>query len=192
MDDRPLTYMHRPKPYSAELVLSLDGAHFTAERGKSRQTFPLGAIERVRLSFTPRNTARLAFTCMVRSKDGRSVTFDNLSWKSLIETERLDRDYRGFIAELIARAAAANGAIILEAGISPFRHRMMMIFGAAMMIALAVAAYVGAREGSLLVLAFAAGLAAYLGFWLRSYLGRNRPRRFGAKALPDGVLPDPG
>ncbi|MCA1999731.1 MAG: hypothetical protein LDL25_08075 [Hyphomicrobiales bacterium] len=190
-DPEPLAYAHRGKPYSAETQLTLDTGSLIAERGRSRQVFALDRIERIRLAFTPRNTARLAFTCEVRAADGRSVRFDNLSWKSLIETERLDRDFRTFVLALAARARAANPATRLEAGVTRLRHRLMLVFGAGLVLALIAAAVIAAGKGSALVMLFAIGLAAYLGFWLRDFLIRNRPRSFTPEVPPEGVLPAP-
>lgn len=182
-------YAHRAKPFSNELELLLSERELIAERGKSRQVFPIGQIERIRLSFTPRNTARRAFTCEVRAEDGRSVKFDNMSWKSLIETERHDPEYRAFIAMLVERAARARPGVKLEAGIAPLKYRVMQALGFALVAALVGAAIFAGSYSSYIVALASLGLAVYLATWLREFLTRNRPRSFSANAVPEAVLP---
>lgn len=184
-----LRYAHRAKPFSNELELHLTARELTAERGKSRQVFPIGRLERIRLSFTPRNTARLAFTCEVRAEDGKSVKFDNISWKSLIETERHDEEFRTFILALVARAARAKPGTKLEAGIAPLRYRVMQLLGIFIVAALAGAAIFAGSHSSYIVALASLGLTVYLANWLREFLTRNHPRSFTASTVPENVLP---
>ena len=184
-----IVYAQRPKPYSAELELSLEGSRLVAVRGRSRQEFPLAAIERITLSFTPKNSARRAFACRVQATDGRWVQFDNLSWKSLIEVERQNGPYDRIVRGLIARVAAANPSLALVGGIARWRHTVMSALGLAMLAALLGAAIYAATSGSWPLGLAALGLVAYLGFWLREFLGRNRPRRFTADSVPADLLP---
>lgn len=187
--DTALRYAHRAKPFSNELELHLTERELIAERGKSRQVFPIGRLERIRLSFTPRNTARLAFTCEVRAEDGKSVRFDNISWKSLIETERHDVEFRAFILALVARAAHAKPGVKLEAGIAPLRYQVMRLLGISIVAALAGAAVFAGSHSNYIVALASLGLTVYLANWLREFLTRNRPRSFAASDVPDNILP---
>lgn len=191
--DTPATgavrYFQRAKPYSAELEMTVTETRLISERGKSRQDMPLSGIERIRLRFTPKNSVFRAFTCDVRATDGRSVTFQNVSFKSLIETERMDDTYSRFIQTLIQRAAAANPALELHAGLSKFRYIGMVILGAIMLSALLACVVYAFMKGNTLVALMAVGLVAYLAFWLKEYATRNRPRRFQSSNIPPDVLP---
>jgi hypothetical protein len=182
-------YSHRAKPFTTSLDLRLTATHLSAERGNSHQTYPLDRIERIRLFFSPRNSAREIFVCEVRATDGASVRFDNLSWISLVQTERLDHGFRRFVLELVTRAAASNPAIRLECGISALRFRLMQVAGFGLLAALLVAAGYAASNGSSVVALACLGLSVYFGFWLRSFLVRNRPGTFTADSVPDRVLP---
>lgn len=182
-------YSHRAKPFTASLDLRLTATSLSAERGRSQQTYPLDRIERIRLYFSPRNSARQVFVCEVRAADGASVRFDNLSWISLVQTERLDQGFRRFVLELIARAAAKNPGLKLECGISFLRYRLMQGAGFGLLAALVASAGLAASNGSSLVALACLGLAVYFGFWLTSFLTRNRPGSFPADAVPDRVLP---
>jgi hypothetical protein len=184
-----MRYAHRPKPFAAELDLTLTHHHLTAERGKSRQIIPLAGIERITLTFSPRNIARLAFTCHIRATDGRSVKFDTISWKSLTDVDRQDEAYRAFITALITRARAVNPGIIFHAGLANWRFRAMLVMGILLGLAMAGAGVNAAQNGNMPIALFGFGLAAYLAWWLRDYLTRNRPTPFTAEAVPPGVLP---
>lgn len=184
-----IRYFQRPKPYSAELEMTLSESYLVSERGKSKQQMPLAGIERIRLRFTPKNSVFRAFTCDIRARDGRSVRFENVSWKSLIETERMDDTYTRFIRILIARVSKANPDVELVAGLSRFRHTGMVVIGFSMLIALAGCVVYAGLQGNLVVALMAAGLTAYLGFWMKEFATRNRPRRFMPEAIPDDVLP---
>jgi hypothetical protein len=184
-----ILYAHRPKPFAAELELELTAYELVATRGRSIQRFPLTAIERVTLRFSPRNTAHRAFACTVRATDGKSVTFDSLSWKSLIETEKQNDAYARFVSELCERAAAARPEVELFAGIVPFKYWGMLGIGVPVMLALVAVAIYSFYASSTLTAAFSLALLGYLAFWLRDYLTRNRPERFAPGAIPPRVLP---
>lgn len=182
-------YSHRAKPFTTALDLRLTATSLVAERGRSHQTYPLDRIERIRLYFSPRNSAHQVFVCEVRATDGASVRFDNLNWLSLVQTERLDQGFRRFVLELIARVAQRNPGLKLECGISSLRYRLMQGAGFGLLAALVISAGYAASNGSSLVALACLGLSVYFGFWLNSFLTRNRPGRFPADAVPDRVLP---
>lgn len=196
--DADLLYSHRAKPYSSDLELRLTRRELQAEKGKSKQAYPLKDIERIRLSYAPRNIVKLAFRCEVRAKDGASVFFENFTWRSLVAIDRQDEDYRRFIAALVQRASTASKDIRLEAGIHPLKFAVTRFFGFGLIAALAVATgyfafFVSGLANSvhLMYAGLAAAVALYLANWLRDFLTRNQPRVFTADAIPETVLPPP-
>lgn len=182
-------YFQRAKPYSAELEMTLTEHRLIAERGKSKQEVPFSGIELIRLRFTPKNSVFRAFTCDVRGKDGRSVRFGNVSFKSLIETERSDESYSRFIRTMVLRAAKANPGVELHAGLTPMRYRGMVVLGVIMLASLAGCALYAMGKSNTFVALMALGLVGYLAFWLKEYATRNRPRRFKSSDIPPDVLP---
>lgn len=186
-----LLYAHRAKPYSSELELRLTDRELIAEKGKSRQAYRLDKLERIRLSFSPRNTSKLTFVCEVRASDGSSVTFDNLNWKSLIETERLDAPFRALVLALIERASRANPKLTLEAGVGPVKFNVMRLIGFGLVGTLVGATVYAAAGGNTVVAFGALALGIYLASWLWDFLSRNQPRAFTADAVPENVLPKP-
>lgn len=196
--DADLLYSHRAKPYSSDLELRLTRRELQAKKGKSKQAYPLKDIERIRLSYAPRNIVKLAFRCEVRAKDGASVFFENFTWRSLVAIDRQDEDYRRFIAALVQRASTASKDIRLEAGIHPLKFAVTRFFGFGLIAALAVATgyfafFVSGLANSvhLMYAGLAAAAALYLANWLRDFLTRNQPRVFTADTIPETVLPPP-
>ena len=186
-----LLYAHRAKPYSSDLELRLTARALMAEKGKSQQTYALDKLERIRLSFSPRNTSKLTFLCEVRAMDGSSVKFDNLTWKSMIQTERQDVDFRAFVLALIERTATVNRSVRLEAGIGTLKFNLMRMIGFGLIAALAGATIFSATKASYTVAVGSFGLTVYIALWLRDFLTRNQPRAFTASAVPGNVLPAP-
>ncbi|OYU46920.1 MAG: hypothetical protein CFE31_19210 [Rhizobiales bacterium PAR1] len=196
-------YTHRAKPYSSEIVLRLGRQLLEVEKGKSKQSYPLDKLERIRLSYAPRNVSRLTFVCEIRARDGHSVTINNLDWKSLIQVEKVDPAYRAFVQTLVTRTAALNPNIQLAAGCGMIRYRLTQAVGFGVTAALIVAAFyygglIGdfkAAEGEAnqhagrLLAGGSVALAIYLGLWLKTFLTRNRLRSFAAQAIPESVLP---
>ncbi len=103
------------------------------------------------------------------------MRFDNLSWISLVQTEKLDAGFRRFVLELIARAEAANPEIKLECGIAPIRYRLMQGAGFGLLAALAISAGFAGTRGSTLVRAGRAGSVDLFRLLALQLLGRNRP-----------------
>lgn len=184
-----IRYSHRPKPFSSDLDLRLDGKSLFAERGRSKQEFALKGIERLRLSYSPRNTAKLVFRCDIRASDGKTMRFDNLSWMSMIQTTRQDGDYARFVEALVARTASAGGTPAFEAGIGMVRYRFMQVAGYGMIVALSFAAIFAASRSSYIVAIACFALGLYLVWWLLEFLTRNKPRGFTPDAIPLGVMP---
>lgn len=184
-----IRYSHRAKPYSSHIDFTLDAKSLTAEKGRSNKIYPLDKIERIRLSYTPKNICRLTFLCEVIATDGQSVRFDNLDWKSLIAVERENAAFRAFVTALVTRAKAANRKVILEAGCNRLRYRFTQVIGFGLIGALGLTGLYAAGQAQVVVAGGAFALAVYLFIWLREFLGRNRPRPFEAEAIPENLLP---
>ena len=182
-------YEHRPKPFSNSLTLDLGPATLLAERGNSKQEFRLDGIEQLRLSYRPANTARLGFACKLRARDGKTMVFSNLTWRSMVETGRQDEDYSTFTRELIARIGRASPRVEMIAGAPTWQYRLF--FAAFLLLAPSLLASAGyfAMNGSWVVGVLTLALTAWLAFYAREYLVRNRPRTFRPEAIPPEVMP---
>jgi hypothetical protein len=190
--DLPAThrlYEHRPKPFSNALTLDLGPVSLVAERGNSKQEFLLSGMEQLRLSYRPANTARLGFACKLRARDGKTLVFSNLTWRSMVETGRQDEDYSAFTRELVARIGKASPRIEMIAGAPVWQYWLFVLGFAVLAPALLVAAGYFALNGSWPVGVLTLGLLGWLAFYAREYLTRNRPRTFAPEAIPPEVMP---
>lgn len=183
------TYAHRAKPYAGDAEFRLFPTHLRVEQGRRSGDFPLADIVMLRLVYRPRNTTNEGYQAKLYRRDRRTAALTNLSWKSLVDMERQDADYRRFVERLVAAVAAANPGVVLRAGLPVWLHRVTAVAGLIALAALMVVTGQALRNGSLAVAALTAALGLYFGWWSWRYLGRNRPRAFSADAIPRDVLP---
>ena len=182
-------YAHRAKPYAGEAEFRLHPSHLHVEQGRRSGDFPLADIVMVRLLYKPKNTTNEGYQAKLYRRDKRTVSFNNLSWKSLVEVERQDADYRRFLEALIAAVAAANPGVVLVAGMPAWLHVVTALAGLLALAALAIVTVQAALNAGFPVAMLTGGLGLYFGWWALRYLGRNRPRAFKPDAIPAEVMP---
>jgi len=189
-DDRPLaTYSHRAKPYAQEAAFSLLADHLHVDQGRRSGDFPYRDIVLIRLTYKPRNTTNEGYHARLYRSDKHTVSFTNLSWKSLVDMERQDAAYRRFLERLIGEVHAANPNVLLQAGMPGWLHMITAAAGLVAILALAIVTGQAVLNGALPVAMITGGLAAYFAWWTLRYLGRNRPRGFSIGRIPEDVLP---
>jgi hypothetical protein len=94
--------------------------------------------------------------------------------------------------ELIATCERAEGArpqVELLAGVPHWKFWGMLIVGLGILAGLVAIAIYSSIDRSWFAAGLAVALFAYLSFWMRDYLTRNRPARFRSGAMPSLVLP---
>jgi hypothetical protein len=190
MTDSPLaSYSHRAKPYQAEAEFRLLPQYLAVEQGKRSGNFPFRDIAMIRLTYRPRNTTNEGYVAKVYRRDGHTASFTNLSWKSLVDMERQDADYRRFVLRLIAEVARVNPGVILQAGMPRWLHMVTGLAGLIAVLALVIVMGQAILNRGLPVAFFTGALAVYFAWWTVRYLARNRPRGFAAGTAPEDVLP---
>ena len=80
---------------------------------------PYERIRRIRLGFRPMTMQNYRFVTEVWPEDGPKVQIASTSWKSMVEQQRLDAEYRVFVAELCRRIGAAEGRRCFRPGRPP-------------------------------------------------------------------------
>jgi hypothetical protein len=153
------------------------------------EAIPYARIEQVRLTYRPANISSHGFRATLTFTDGRTLTFGNLDWMSLVDVRRRDEPYKAFLFELMRRVAAANPRCRFVAGrpawlwgvtLAAFGV-MGLAFGAFTLQALRNAQYTAAGIGAFFALAAL--------FQLTPFITRNRPRPFSPEAPPADLLP---
>ncbi len=152
---------------------------------------PYDGVRRVRMSFRPMTMQNYRFLTEIWPASGPKVQIASTSWKSLVEQERLDAAYRGFITELHRRLAAAAPQARYIQGAPPYLYWPGVLvfagFGCAMVWLLVAALLEKKLEG----VAFFAVFLGLLVWQMGGFFMRNRPGRYRPDALPEIMLPKP-
>lgn len=185
------TFAFRPRPFAAETLLALRQRDMFAQRAGKDMIIPYREIETIRLFYAPRGINFSGFRAKIYIRTGKTVSFEDRSHKSLIETERLDDSYRAFIIELCARAEGANANVLLYAGKSVTLLALAAFLGIAAVVLLALFAWNALHANQTLISIGVAAFAIFFAAWTANFVIRNRPRRFTANTIPAEMLPPP-
>jgi hypothetical protein len=147
------------------------------------------AVRAVRLSYRPVTMQSQRFIAEIWTPGHPKIQIVSVSWRSIMEQQRLDAAYAAFIVELHRRLAAAGAPARFSTGL-PFATYWVgvVVFGAVL-----------AATGSLLIRAMSFDQWAPMvvvgifflvfAYQLGTYLYRNRPGRYRPDAIPADVLP---
>lgn len=183
------SYSHRPKPFGHEVSYRLEPEGLFVDTGRKQEVIGYARILSVRFTYQPTNVGARGFRTVLRLADGRSLTIGNLSWKSWVDVDRRDGPYRRFVTDLVARAASANPRLLCIAGQPVLLWGAVAATGAAMAVALAVAAVLAARRGAWPVALLAGLILAGFAWQAHEMVWRNRPTLFRPEDPPAAVLP---
>lgn len=185
----PPSWRQRPKPVGFEIAYKLDGGVLEVDRTRAVDRIRLSAVEEVRYLFAPGNISSKGYKTRLRLSDGRTVTFGNLSWRSLTDLDRDDARYHRFVAALAAAISRANPKTRFVAG----RPRALWIATAAvgglslaMLAFFTFTAFQRGMNGAGL-LGFLLLAASYWQVW--PLMSLNRPRELATGAVPDDLVP---
>jgi hypothetical protein len=188
-DTPPPSWRQRARPVGFEISYALEGDTLVVDSTRKVDRVRLSAVEQVRYIYAPSNLSSKGFKTQLRLADGKSITFGNLSWRSLTDMERNDAGYHAFVSALAAAIARAN-------------PRARFVAGKPQPLWLALAAV---SALSLLMLAFFTGRALLQGQHTTALLGLmlaaasywqvkpmvvlNRPRDLATGEVPEDLVP---
>lgn len=188
-DTPPPSWRQRARPVGFEISYALEGDTLVVDSTRKVDRVRLSAVEQVRYIYAPSNLSSKGFKTQLRLADGKSITFGNLSWRSLTDMERDDAGYHAFVSALAAAIVRAN-------------PRARFVAGKPRPLWLALAAV---SALSLLMLAFFTGRAVLQGQYTTALLGLmlaaasywqvkpmvvlNRPRELANGEVPDDLVP---
>ena len=147
-------------------------------------------VRAVRLSYRPVTMQSHRFITEIWSADNPKIQIVSVSWRSIMEQERLDKAYSAFVTELHRRVAARGrrGEVLDRPAGRDLLGRRRHLQRGHSRDRRAVRARdelraMGARRRS-----------SRCSFWcsayqLGTYFYRNRPGRYRPDAIPPGVLP---
>ncbi|WP_420102253.1 hypothetical protein [Bosea sp. (in: a-proteobacteria)] len=188
----PPSWRQRPKPVGFEIAYTLDGEVLEVDRTRAVDRVRLSAVEEVRFFFAPGNISSKGYKTRLRLSDGKTITFGNLSWRSLTDLDRDDARYHRFVTALSAAIARANPRARFVGG----RPRPLWIATAIVgVLSLAMLAFFtlsafqrGMNGAGLLGLLLLA--ASYWQVW--PMISLNRPRELATGEVPDALVPGRG
>lgn len=170
-----------------QFTLTPDALEWQAGRRSGRIRY--GAVRAVRLSYRPVTMQSHRFITEIWSPGNPKIQIVSVSWRSIMEQQRLDAAYAGFIVELHRRLAAANAPAQFSTGL-PFATYWVgvVVFGAVLAAtgALVVRAMSFDQWAPMVVVGIFFLVFAYQ---LGTYFYRNRPGRYRPDAVPAGLLP---
>lgn len=191
-DDTLPSWRQRPKPVGYEIGYKLVGDFLEVDRTRRVDSVRLSAVEQVRFLYAPGNISSKGYKTQLRLSDGRTVTFGNLSWRSLTDLDRDDARYHRFVTALSAAIARANPRARFVAGRPKPLWLGVAAVGALSMLMLAAFTLRAFQQG-----ATNAGLLGILlvaaSFWqVWPLVSLNRPRELATGEVPDSLVPGRG
>jgi len=185
----PFVYVCRPSLLGAPWEFSLADDNLKWASGRKAGQISLRSIRRLRLSYRPTSMQSHRFMTELWAPDAPKLKILSSSWKSMVEQERLDRNYADFIGELHRRLAAAAAPARFECGSHPLLYWPGLIVFVGVALALA---WLSARALQADAKAGAAFVGAFLALFLwqgGNFFRRNRPGRYRPEAIPPAVMP---
>ena len=191
-DNPPPSWRQRPKPVGFEIAYKLDGDFLEIDRTRAVDRLRLSAVEQVRFVFAPGNISSRGYRTQLKLSDGRTVTFGNLSWRSLTDLDRDDARYHRFVAALAQTIARANPQARFIGGKPRSIWLGMALVGGlslGMIVFFALRAFQqGQTNAGLLALLLLA--ASVWQVW--PLISLNRPRELATGEVPDDLVPGRG
>lgn len=189
-DDAPLpSWRQRPKPIGFELAYRLDGDTLEIDSTRKVDRVRLSAVEQVRFFYAPSNVTSKSYRTQLRLSDGKSITFGNLSWRSLTDIDRDDARYHAFVTALSAAIARANPRARFVAG-KPFPLWLALtVVGGLSLVMLAWFTLRAFQQGANTAgfLGILLGAASFWQVWPMVRL--NRPCELSCGEVPEALVP---
>ena len=189
VDSGEFSYVYKSSLMGAPLEFKLAPDALEWRKGGMAGRAPYDRVRRIRLSFRPMTMQNYRFVTEVWPEGGPKLQIASTSWKSLVEHQRLDAEYRAFVSELSRRLGAAGGNTAFVTGSPAFLYwpGVVIFVGASFaLVALAVRALQQQAWGGA---AFIAAFFALFIYQAGNFFRRNRPGTYSPDAVPPLLLP---
>jgi hypothetical protein len=184
------SWRQRPRPIGLELAYRLRNPdELEIDSNRKIDRIRLSAVEQVRFFHAPSNISSKGFRTRLRLANGKTVTFGNLSWRSLTDIERDDARYHAFVAALAAAIAQANPKARFLAGKPYPLWLALTLAGGGAMAMLAVFSLRALQQGATAAAGLGLVLAAASVWQVWPMIRLNRPRDLASGEVPDDLVP---
>jgi hypothetical protein len=187
--DGGLTYAYKSSLLGAPNEFQLAPDALEWRRGGYAGRTPYDRIRRIRLSYRPMTMQNHRFLTEIWPEAGPKLQIASTSWRSLVEHQRLDADYRAFVMELNRRVGAAGGGTTFQTGSAPFLYWPGAAIFVVAGLVIAGLAVRGLQTQAWGAVAFIAAFLALFLWQAGSFFFRNKPGTYRADAVPPQVLP---
>ena len=189
VDSGEFFYVYKSSLMGAPLEFQLTPDALEWRKGGIAGRTAYGSVRRIRLSFRPMTMQNYRFVTEVWPDSGPKLQIASTSWKSLVEHQRLDAEYRAFVSELSRRVGAAGGNTAFDTGSPAFLYwpGVLVFTGASFaLVGLSVRALQEQAWGGA---AFIAAFFALFLYQAGNFFRRNRPGTYSPDAVPPLLLP---
>jgi hypothetical protein len=189
MATRDLSYAYKSSMLGAPNEFRLTADALEWRRGAFAGRTPYDRIRRIRLSFRPMTMQNHRFLAEIWPEGGPKLQIGSTTWKSLVEHQRLDADYRAFVLELNRRIGAAGGQTLFQNGSPALMYwpgiAVFVVAGLVIAALTVRALQTQAWSGA----AFVAAFFALFMWQAGGFFLRNKPGTYSPDAVPPQVLP---
>jgi len=183
------SYAYKSSLVGAPLEFQLAPDALEWRKGGIAGRTPYGSVRRIRLSFRPMTMQNYRFVTEVWPDSGPKLQIASTSWKSLVEHQRLDAEYRAFVSELSRRVGAAGGNTAFDTGSPAFLYWPGVLVFTGASFALTALAVRALQEQAWGGAAFIAAFFALFLYQAGNFFRRNRPGTYSPDAVPPLLLP---
>lgn len=185
----PTRYVYKPSVAGSPQSFELTPEGLSFQTGFRSGLWRYGDIARIRMTYRPVSMLQHRFRTDIRHKDGRALTIISATWSGMIALTPQNEGYRVFVEALHQHVAAEQGSVECVGGM----HRLAFVLGvatlAAIMLAIAVLFVRALLAGDWIAALFLLGFALWCGWYLGSWMKRNKPQRYKPTHVPRELLP---
>jgi hypothetical protein len=187
--DSDPTYAFKPSLMGSwcEYSLKANGLHW--QIGPRSGLVPYERISAMRLSYKPVTMQSRRFVTEIWSDSLPKIQIVSVSWRSVVEQERLDGAYSAFVSELHKRLKPSGREVQFTAGLPVVSYWIGITIFAVVLVTMAVLLVRALRLGEWGASVIIGGIFAAFALQIGNFFRRNFPLRYSADAIPPGVLP---
>ena len=188
-DDGNPTYEFKASLVGAMCQFTLKPEALHWQVGRRSGSVRYDRVRAVRLSYRPVTMQSHRFVAEIWPAGQPKFQIISVSWRSMINQQRLDAAYTGFITELHRRIAAASSGTQFSTGLPIVTYWTGVVVFAAVLLAAAVFTLRAVRIAQWGASAIIGVFFAVFAYQLGQYFYRNWPMRYGPDAIPAMVMP---
>jgi hypothetical protein len=189
--DTQQSYSHIPRPFGRQVTLRLTPSALVVDDSRKETSIPYREITSLRLSYEMRNTMSAGYRCRMTFAKNRTLSFSNISWRALVETEAKNGPYRAFVQALVPRIVTANPQARLYGGKPNLIWLLIILLGGMAVLAMGYITWRAFELENWPLVTLVGGVGMVLAWQQNQLVIRNKPQVIDPHLLPDQLLPPP-